>query len=75
MSFVHDGIFYSKLCIVIFLMHRFLSLSSVKEAFTFGEEYVKAVTASNPPPVQIKLEKVYAACLMQTVRRLSSVDY
>eukprot|EP00970_Alexandrium_tamarense_P010722 scaffold2211_cov276-Alexandrium_tamarense.AAC.2 len=50
-------------------MHRFLSLSSVKEAFTFGEEYVKAVTASNPPPVQIKLEKVYAACLMQTKKK------
>ncbi|EED88820.1 DNA polymerase, partial [Thalassiosira pseudonana CCMP1335] len=42
---------------------------SVKEAFTFGEEYVKAVTASNPPPVQIKLEKVYAACLMQTKKK------
>jgi len=40
---------------------------SVKEAFTFGEEYCKAVTASNPPPVQLKLEKVYSSCLLQTV--------
>lgn len=31
---------------------------SVQEAFRFGEEYCKAVTESNPPPVQLKLEKV-----------------
>jgi DNA polymerase zeta len=31
---------------------------SLVEAFTFGEEYCKAVTESNPPPVQLKLEKV-----------------
>jgi DNA polymerase zeta len=31
---------------------------SVKEAFAFGEEFCKAVTDSNPPPVQLKLEKV-----------------
>ena len=40
---------------------------SVKEAFAFGEEYCAAVTASNPPPVALKLEKVYSACLLQTV--------
>ena len=40
---------------------------SVREAFAFGEEYCKAVTASNPPPVQLKLEKVYGASLLQTV--------
>jgi DNA polymerase zeta len=31
---------------------------SVNDAFTFGEEFCKAVTDSNPPPVQLKLEKV-----------------
>ena len=31
---------------------------SVKDAFTFGEEFCKAVTDRNPPPVQLKLEKV-----------------
>jgi len=31
---------------------------SVHEAFMFGEEFCKAVTESNPPPVQLKLEKV-----------------
>lgn len=41
---------------------------SVREAFQFGEEFTKAVTASNPPPVQLKLEKVYLGSIMQTVR-------
>ena len=41
---------------------------SVKEAFSFGNDFCKAVTASNPPPVQLKLEKVYGATLLQTVR-------
>jgi DNA polymerase zeta len=40
---------------------------SVQEAFQFGEEFCKAVTASNPPPVQLKLEKVYLGSIMQTV--------
>jgi DNA polymerase zeta len=31
---------------------------SVHEAFQFGEEFCKAVTDNNPPPVQLKLEKV-----------------
>jgi DNA polymerase zeta len=31
---------------------------SVDDAFTFGEEFCKAVTDNNPPPVQLKLEKV-----------------
>ena len=41
---------------------------SVQEAFQFGEEFCKAVTESNPPPVQLKLEKVYLGSIMQTVR-------
>jgi DNA polymerase zeta len=31
---------------------------TVHEAFVFGEEFCKAVTDFNPPPVQLKLEKV-----------------
>lgn len=42
---------------------------SVREAFAFGQEFCQAVTASNPPPVQLKLEKVYHGSMMQTVRR------
>lgn len=41
---------------------------SVQEGFEFGEEFCAAVTASNPPPVQLKLEKVYGGCILQTVR-------
>ncbi|KAL7540342.1 hypothetical protein ACHAXR_011801 [Thalassiosira sp. AJA248-18] len=44
---------------------------SVKEAWQFGEEYCKSVTASNPPPVQLKLEKVYSACLLQTFYKIA----
>lgn len=40
---------------------------TTKEAFAFGREFCDAVTASNPPPVQLKLEKVYGATLLQTV--------
>lgn len=68
---------------------------TIKEAFAFGKEFVKAVTKRNPPPgklntscpyptityltsyanifyrllVQLKLEKVYAATLLQTKKR------
>ena len=41
---------------------------SKDEAFDFGEEFCRTVTASNPPPVQLKLEKVYLGCILQTVR-------
>lgn len=41
---------------------------TMKEAFVFGNAFCDAVTAANPPPVQLKLEKVYKGCLLQTVR-------
>jgi hypothetical protein len=40
---------------------------SYKEAFEFGEFLCKRVTEDNPPPVQLKLEKVYLGSIMQTV--------
>ena len=40
------------------------------EAFEFGEQLCKAVTADNPPPVELKLEKVYTGSIMQTASRL-----
>lgn len=40
---------------------------SVEEAFLFGQEFCQEVTSSNPPPVQLKLEKVYIGSMMQTV--------
>lgn len=39
----------------------------MKEAFAFGKEFCDAVTSSNPPPIQLKLEKVYMGTLLQTV--------
>lgn len=41
---------------------------SLKEAWAFGKEFCDKVTQSNPPPVQLKLEKVYMGTLLQTVR-------
>lgn len=38
-----------------------------QEAFTFGEELCEAVRKDNPPPVELKLEKVYVGSIMQTV--------
>ena len=46
---------------------------SVKEAFEFGKEFCRSVTDSNPPPVQLKLEKVYLGSIMQTVRCTDSM--
>ena len=45
---------------------------SVDEAFDFGEAFCAAVTRSNPPPVQLKLEKVYDGCILQTVSGVCS---
>mmetsp|Transcript_11954 Transcript_11954/g.24645 ORF Transcript_11954/g.24645 Transcript_11954/m.24645 type:complete len:135 (+) Transcript_11954:975-1379(+) len=48
---------------------------SVREAFQFGEEFCKAVTASNPPPVQLKLEKVYLGCILQTKKKYCGMKF
>jgi hypothetical protein len=41
---------------------------SIKEAFAFGEDFCRAITNANPPPVHLNLDKVYAVSLLQTVR-------
>lgn len=48
---------------------------SYKEAFDFGEELCRAVTADNPPPVQLKLEKVYLGSIMQTMKRYCGMKF
>lgn len=48
---------------------------TTKEAFEFGEEFCKAVTASNPPPVQLKLEKVYFGSMMQTKKKYCGMKF
>eukprot|EP00536_Pseudo-nitzschia_multiseries_P006259 jgi/Psemu1/255250/estExt_Genewise1Plus.C_1300068 len=48
---------------------------SYKEAFDFGEIFCTAVTSLNPPPVQLKLEKVYVGSIMQTMKRYCGMKY
>lgn len=38
---------------------------SKEEAFRIGAEIAAAVTAANPPPVALKMEKVYLPCILQ----------
>jgi DNA polymerase zeta len=46
-----------------------------KEAFRFGELLCEAVTSLNPPPVQLKLEKVYLGSIMQTMKRYGGMKF
>ena len=46
-----------------------------KQAFEFGEKFCKAVTSLNPPPVQLKLEKVYVGSIMQTMKRYCGMKF
>ena len=48
---------------------------SVQEAFSFGEEFCKAVTDSNPPPVQLKLEKVSRNMAIKEWNRAAQIFY
>ena len=48
---------------------------SVQEAFRFGEEFCKVVTSNNPPPVQLKLEKVYLGSILQTKKKYCGMKY
>lgn len=46
-----------------------------KEAFEFGEKLCAAVTSLNPPPVQLKLEKVYLGSIIQTMKRYCGMKF
>ena len=48
---------------------------TVKEAFQFGEEFCRIVTQNNPPPVQLKLEKVYMGSIMQTKKKYCGMKF
>ncbi len=48
---------------------------SVDEAFEFGKEFCEIVTFSNPPPVELKLEKVYKGSLLQTKKRYCGMKF
>ncbi|KFB43668.1 AGAP013386-PA-like protein [Anopheles sinensis] len=45
------------------------------EAFRIGEEIAEAVTKDNPPPVKLKLEKVYQPSILQTKKRYVGYMY
>ncbi|KAM0954326.1 putative DNA-directed DNA polymerase [Dioscorea sansibarensis] len=42
---------------------------SVVEAFKIGNEIASAITAMNPDPVTLKMEKVYSPCFLLTKKR------
>ncbi|XP_078160009.1 recovery protein 3 isoform X2 [Carex rostrata] len=48
---------------------------SVEEAFKIGKEIASAVTAMNPEPVTLKLEKVYQPCFLLTKKRYVGYSY
>ncbi|XP_050343586.1 DNA polymerase zeta catalytic subunit [Nymphalis io] len=45
------------------------------EAFEIGRQIADAVTADNPSPVALKLEKVYQPCILQTKKRYVGYMY
>lgn len=48
---------------------------SREEAFKIGTEIAREVTASNPPPVTLKFEKVYHPCVLLTKKRYVGYMY
>lgn len=42
---------------------------SVEEGFKIGNEIALAITAMNPDPVTLKMEKVYYPCFLLTKKR------
>ncbi|XP_054790438.1 DNA polymerase zeta catalytic subunit isoform X2 [Prosopis cineraria] len=48
---------------------------TIKECFQIGSEIASAVTAMNPSPVTLKLEKVYQPCFLLTKKRYVGYSY
>lgn len=48
---------------------------TVKESFQIGNEIASAVTAMNPNPVTLKMEKVYQPCFLITKKRYVGYSY
>lgn len=47
----------------------------MEEAFRIGKEIASAITAMNPDPVTLKLEKVYQPCFLLTKKRYVGYSY
>ncbi|PSS24580.1 DNA polymerase zeta catalytic subunit like [Actinidia chinensis var. chinensis] len=48
---------------------------TVKESFEIGHEIASAVTATNPHPVTLKMEKIYHPCFLLTKKRYVGYSY
>ena len=48
---------------------------SMEEAFDIGAEIAAAVTASNPDPVTLKLDKIYRPCVLLSKKRYAGAMY
>ncbi|KAH1071525.1 hypothetical protein GYH30_008183 [Glycine max] len=48
---------------------------TVKESFQIGSEIASAITAMNPSPVTLKMEKVYHPCFLLTKKRYVGYSY
>ncbi|KAE9593684.1 hypothetical protein Lal_00036393 [Lupinus albus] len=48
---------------------------TVKESFQIGNEIASAITAMNPSPVTLKMEKVYHPCFLLTKKRYVGYSY
>lgn len=48
---------------------------SREDAFRIGAEIAAAVTATNPPPVTLKMEKVYSSCVLLSKKRYVGFSY
>lgn len=48
---------------------------SVADAYTIGQEIARAITARNPDPVLLKLEKVYHPCFLLSKKRYVGAMY
>ncbi|KAK7284352.1 hypothetical protein RJT34_19097 [Clitoria ternatea] len=48
---------------------------NIKESFQIGSEIASAITAMNPSPVTLKMEKVYYPCVLLTKKRYVGYSY
>lgn len=62
-------------CFFFYSMFVLLRGRSVKEALKIGQDIASTVTAMNPSPVTLKLEKVYHPCFLLTKKRYVGYSY
>lgn len=48
---------------------------TVRESFQIGHEIASAITAMNPNPVTLKMDKVYHPCFLLTKKRYVGYSY